>query len=513
MSMSVACTRGRAFALLTTGLLVLAFTLSACGGGDGSSGSPGGGSSGGDTATLVSMDSTYQLKLVNASTAQTLTIAGKSQLAGAAIATAADDGSSAQRWHVMPIASGEYNIENLLTHQVIGISSASTSVGAAAVQWADNGTNDHMWSFYKVSDGNYILRNVNSGLYLQSDASGAITQGARAVSSTLQEWTITVTADLAYPMPMTVSGTGIFVHDPNMIQDTHGTFWLYGTHNTLASSTDMINFTAVAAGDISPDFSWWASKNTTGTGGRTDIWAPSVMYANSTYYQYYAIPVYDTPSVAGSNKGPEAVIALATSTSPSGPWTDAGQIIASCGTTSGCTTGFNAIDPAPYVDTAGNWWLTFGSWYDGIHVLQLDPSTGQRLASNSTLYNIAKRDAGEEGSFIFPYTVGGTHYFYYFASINVCCNGVSSTYRIIVGRSTSPTGPFLDRGGLDLMNGGGTILLSTHGNIYGPGGQSVLLVGSQVVLNYHYYDGTDNGVPKLGLNNLQFDADGWPYVH
>ena len=41
----------------------------------------------------------------------------------------------------------------------------------------------------------------------------------------------------------------------------------------------------------------------------------------------------------------------------------------------------------------------------------------------------------------------------------------------------------------------------------------MLLVGSQVVLNYHYYDGTDNGVPKLGLNNLQFDADGWPYVH
>jgi arabinan endo-1,5-alpha-L-arabinosidase len=274
----------------------------------------------------------------------------------------------------------------------------------------------------------------------------------------------------------------------------------------------MVAFTAVSAGDISPDFSWWASENTTGTGGRTDIWAPDVMYANGTYYQYYAIPIYDTPSKAGTNQGPEAVIGLATSTSPNGPWTDAGKIISSCGTTSGCTTAFNAIDPAPYIDTSGNWWLTFGSWYDGIHVLQLDPSTGQRLASNTTLYNIAKRDAGEEGSFIFPYTVGGTHYYYYFASINVCCNGVSSTYRIIVGRSTSPTGPFYDRGGLDLINGGGTILLSTHGNIYGPGGQSVLLVGSQVVMDYHYYDGANNGTPTLGLNNLEFDADGWPYV-
>jgi len=405
------------------------------------------------------------------------------------------------------MASGQYNIENLLTHQVMGIASASTSDGAAAVQWADNGTNDHLWSFYLLTDGNYVIKNTNSGLYLQSNASGVITQGARPTTSTLQEWTITVTTSLAYPMPMTVSGNGVGVHDPNMIQDTSGTFWLYGTHNTLASSTDMVNFTAVSAGIFSSDFSWWASKNTSATGGRTDLWAPSVMYANGKYYQYYSIPV-------GNNQGTnaaQAVIALATSTSPSGPWTDAGQIIASCGTASGCTTAFNAIDPAPYIDFNGNWWLTFGSWSDGIHVLQLDPSTGLRLASNTTLSNIANRTAGEEGSFIFPYTVNGTHYYYYFASINVCCSA-TSPYRIIVGRSTSPTGPFLDRGGLDLMNGGGTILLSTHGTIVGPGGQSVLAVGSQPVLVYHYYDATANGAPKLGLNNLRFDADGWPFV-
>lgn len=510
--------RARACALLTAGMLVLAVALAGCGGGDSSGsggssggGSSGGGSSGGDTLTLVTMDSSFQLKIVNASTGQTLSVAGKSQVAGAAIATAADDGSSAQRWHVMPMASGQYNVENLLTHQVIGITNASTADGAGAVQWADNGTNDHLWSFYKASDGNYVIKNGNSGLYLQSDASGVITQTARAATSKLQEWTITTTTDLSYPLPKTVSGTGVGVHDPNMIQDTAGTFWLYGTHNTLASSTDMVNFTAVSVGDISPDFSWWASKNTTGTGGRTDIWAPSVMYASGKYYQYYSIPIYDTPSQAGTNKGAEAVIALATSTSPNGPWTDVGQIIASCGTTAGCTTTFNAIDPAPYIDASGKWWLTFGSWEDGIHVLQLDPSTGLRLASNPTLYNIAKRTAGEEGPFIFPYTVGGTLYYYYFAPINVCCSP-SSPYRIIVGRSTSPTGPFLDRGGLDLVNGGGTILLSTHGTIVGPGGQSVTLVGTQPVLVYHYYDGAANGAPKLGLNNLKFDADGWPFV-
>ncbi len=522
MSTPVAYTRARALAFLSVGALALAITLSGCGGGgsSGSAGSSGGSSGGGSsgTPTLVSMNNGYQLKIVNASTGQTLSIAGKSQVAGAAIATAADDGSSAQRWHVMPTTTAsQYVVENMLTHQVIGIASASTSAGAAAVQWADNGTNDHLWYFYKLSDGNYIIKSSNSSLYLQSDASGAITQEARDSTSKLQEWTVTVTTNLAYPMPMTVSGTGIYVHDPDMIKDATNTFWLYGTHNTLASSTDMSNFTAVSTGDISPDFSWWASENTTGTNGRTDIWAPDVMYANGKYYQYYAIPIYDTPSVAGTNQGAEAVIALATSTSPNGPWTDAGKIVASCGTTSGCTTTWNAIDPAPYIDSNGNWWLTFGSWSDGIHVLQLDPSTGLRknttdIYSSSDLTSIAARGAGEEGSFIFPYTVNGTHYYYYFASINVCCSGINSTYRIIVGRSTSPTGPFTDRGGVDLRNGGGTILLSTHGNIYGPGGQSVLLVGAQPVLIYHYYDGANNGTPTLGLNDLKFDADGWPYV-
>ena len=80
----------------------------------------------------------------------------------------------------------------------------------------------------------------------------------------------------------------------------------------------------------------------------------------------------------------------------------------------------------------------------------------------------------------------------------------------------SRTGPYLDRGGIDLMQGGGTILLSAHANIYGPGGQSLFTDdanGAQLpTLVYHYYDGNTNGTPTLGINRLGFDADGWPYV-
>jgi arabinan endo-1,5-alpha-L-arabinosidase len=506
--------------IAVTALVAVAGTLSGCGGGGGGGGGGSINPAGPDYGMLSTIDDSFQLTIKSASSGQLLTIASQSQLAGASLAQASATGKADELWHVLPMGNNQFNIENLLTHQVVGISNASTVAGSRAVQWADNGTADHLWSFYVLTDGNYLVKNVNSGLYLQVDTSGAsavIDQAARATTGSgcsCQEWAITPTSTAAYPLPMTVSGSGVGVHDPNMIQDTGGTFWLYGTHNTLASSTDMKTFTAVRAGDISPDFSWWAGENTTGGSGRTDIWAPSVMFANRTYYQYYAIPIYDTPSQAGTNQGAEAVIALATSASPSGPWTDAGKIIASCGHRSGCTTAFNAIDPAPFIDTQGNWWLTFGSWEDGIHLLQLDPVTGLRLTANSALSNIAYRaNAGEEGSFIFPWTVNGTEYYFYFASINTCCNGISSTYRIVVGRSTDPAGPYLDRGGVDLMNGGGTILMGSHSHVYGPGGQSVLAVGTQPVLIYHYYDGNANGAPTLGLNDLLFDSAGWPYVN
>src|SRR6185312_11425111 len=241
-------TRVRAMVFLMAGALALGATLSGCGGGDGGPAGARGVSSSTPPPTPASMDSGHQLEIVNVSTGQTLGVAGESQAAGAAIDTAADDGSSAQRWHAMPMGSGEYSVENMLTHQVIGITNVSTLAGASAVQWADSGTNDHLWSFYGLADGKYVIENINSGLYLQSDAAGVITQETRDSSSKLQEWTIAVTADPAYPEPLAVTGSGIHVHDPDMIQDAAGVFWLYGTHNTLASSPDMATFSAAGAG-------------------------------------------------------------------------------------------------------------------------------------------------------------------------------------------------------------------------------------------------------------------------
>jgi arabinan endo-1,5-alpha-L-arabinosidase len=528
--------------------------------------------------TLTAMADTDTYTLKNAASSMVLGISGQSQTASAYVVQEASTVTTNDiYWHFMPMGSSKYNVENMLTHQVLGILNASISSGAQALQYSDNGTDDHLWEFYLLTDGNYLIKNVNSGLYLQDDGSGTtssatIDQGSRSSTTTgctCQEWSITDSKNAAYASPITVSGTGIYVHDPYILQDpTTHEYWLYGTHQTLAYSTDMSKFTYTTstAGTtgactttegtywltvdshcpiIGPDFTSWSGLQTPPTYNNDeniDVWAPDVLYdsGTSTYYQYYAIP-YD-PST-----GAEAVIGLATASTPYGPWTDKGYVVSSWtgGTSSPpsntawnfvSTTTWNAIDPAPFVDASGNWWLVFGSWEDGTHLMELQsPSNNSSTATIgfpvssgtnaypvsttsaiSTWTKVAYRSAGEEGPFIYYYPTTG--YYYYFAPINTCCNGTSSTYRTIVGRSSTVTGPYYDRGGIALTEGGGTILLSSHGNVYGPGGGSVFTdtgsdgAESQPTFVYHYYDGNNNGTPTLGINRLGFDSDGWPYI-
>lgn len=543
----------------------LASLLAGCGGGSASTSSSSS-STTVDMGTLTAIDDTYTFTLTNAASGMVLGISGQSQTAGSYVVQEASTTSTSDiYWHAMPMGSSEYNLEDMLTHQVMGVSGASTTAGAQVLQYSDNGTADHLWKFYLLSDGNYLIRNVNSGYYLEdanssTSTSATIDQGAReqpSTGNTGQEWKLTMTTTAAYSSPITVSGTGKYVHDPYMMQDpsTH-IYWLYGTHQTIAYSSDMSTFTYTTLSSaqgactsaegtywitvdshcpiIGPDFTSWSGLQTPpdeNGGQNIDVWAPSLLYNNGTYYQYYSVP-YE-PST-----GAEAVIGLATATTPYGPWTDQGYLITSwtSATTSvpttnpwgfSSTTTWNAIDPAPFVDASGNWWLVFGSWSDGIRVLQLQtPSSATSSATvgfpvsstSSTWTKVAYRSSGEEGAFIYPYVVNSTQYYYYFAPINVCCVGTSSTYRTIVGRSTSPSGPFVDRGGVALTSGGGTILISSHGNIYGPGGGSVFTdVGtdgskSLPTFVYHYYDGNNSGTPTLGINRLAFTSDGWPYI-
>ena len=133
-----------------------------------------------------------------------------------------------------------------------------------------------------------------------------------------------------------------------------------------------------------------------------------------------------------------------------------------------------------------------------------DPATG--LRSGSSMTSVASRSGGIEAPDL--YYRGG--YYYLFASFDNCCKGAASTYRIMVGRSTSVTGPYVDSNGTAMTSGGGTQILAGHGSIHGPGHSATLTDGDGTILFYHYY--TDAGDSRLGINRLSWDSAGWPVV-
>ena len=446
----------------------------------------------------ITVDTAVNFKIVNKNSGLVLSIQSASKTAGATAVQATDDGSPNVLWHFLPDGNNVYKIVNVNSAELLGISGASLSMGADAVQWADNATNDHLWKAIDAGGGEVKLQNVNSGLVLgvsgASRSSGAIALQWTDNGTTDHLWAL-VPSGSAYVNPGSVSGS-TSVHDPSMLRTAGGTYYVFSTHNgiQMRSSSDRRSFASVGNA-FSTIPAWTGAFDNNGN----DLWAPDASNHNGQYWLYYAASTFGSEHSA---------IGLATSsTAAPGSWIDQGMVYSSASGGS-----FNAIDPGLVVDTSGNWWLCFGSWgQDGIDMIQIDPATGKQAASNTTRYNLAKRTPGHgiEGAYIYPHA----GFYYLFASLDLCCKGISSTYHIVVGRSTNPNGPYTDRGGIPLTQGGGTILLSTHGSIIGPGGQSVMHDTDGDLLVYHYYDGNNNGTPLLGINLLGWDSQQWPFLH
>ncbi|MFI5792277.1 arabinan endo-1,5-alpha-L-arabinosidase [Streptomyces sp. NPDC051677] len=303
---------------------------------------------------------------------------------------------------------------------------------------------------------------------------------------------LTPTAASAYPNPGTVTGSTV-VHDPTMIRTSGGRYLLYATGGGLAyrTSTDRIAFSA--GGDaFATKPGWWSSY------GATEAWAPDISYQGGKYLMYYAVSTF------GSNKS--AIGLAGSSTGLPGSWTDYGAVY-----TSTASSDYNAIDPNLFVDDDGKWWLSFGSWWTGIKMIRIDPATGKQLASDTARRSIAARPTGTKAVEA-PYIVKRNGYYYLFASYDTCCAGTSSTYKVKVGRATSVTGPYYDKNGVAMTNNGGTPVLESHGRYIGPGGQSIMHDTDGDLIVYHYYDGNDNGTPKLGVNLLNWNT-GWPVAY
>jgi arabinan endo-1,5-alpha-L-arabinosidase len=231
-----------------------------------------------------------------------------------------------------------------------------------------------------------------------------------------------------------------------------------------------------------------------------NIWAPSVSKRGDRVYLYYSVSSF------GINT---SVIGLMTNDAfdplkPDQGWQDQGLVLKSI-----ISDTFNAIDPYRIDTSDGRAWLAFGSYWSGIKLRELDPESGKLLAPDTPTFDLASRGgAGVEA----PAILEHQGRFYLFVSFDQCCRGVDSTYRIMVGRSETIEGPYVDAEGKSMMEGGATQLQAAAGRYVGPGGQEPVFGAPSPMLVYHYYDGDEHGLFKLQIAPIGWTDDGWPVL-
>ncbi len=286
------------------------------------------------------------------------------------------------------------------------------------------------------------------------------------------------------------------VHDPSTIVKCKDEYWLFSTGRGIAShhSKDLVHWQpGPHVFDTSPAWTTSAVPENRGF-----FWAPDVIHLHNRFLLYYSVSKF------GLNTSAIGLVANPT-LDPADchyAWTDQGIVIQSAKDDN-----FNTIDPSVIQDEKGNLWLAFGSFWSGIKLIQLDPSTGKCLAPDSPVYSLAYNESIEAACL---HRHGD--YYYLFVNWDICCRGTESTYNIRVGRSANITGPYLDKEGRDLLQNGGTLFLETSGSFIGPGHAGILSADKTDWLSYHYYDGDRHGAPTLAIRRLLWDADGWPMI-
>lgn len=284
------------------------------------------------------------------------------------------------------------------------------------------------------------------------------------------------------------------IHDPSTIFKVGNGYWCFSTGTGVQSlySEDLRRW-RIGPPVMAEPPNWVESVVPNQRGG---YWAPDAILRDGRYLLYYSVSAFGKRTSA---------IALASSPTldPAAPgyeWKDHGIVLQTDESSD-----FNAIDPAPVATPDGELWLAFGSFWSGIKLVQLDPKTGIRLATDSPLYSLAHKEQIEAAAIHFH---DGNYYL--FVNWGFCCRGVRSTYNIRVGRSRTVTGPYLDRDGVDMLKGGGTLVLETDGAAIGPGHAGFFERDGRTMISYHYYDGNQRGLPQLGIRELGWDEEGWP---
>ena len=290
-------------------------------------------------------------------------------------------------------------------------------------------------------------------------------------------------------------------HDPSMIRFEDG-YALMSTNNNLQLWTSEDAYTWRDHKSTVSKIPQWAYTYAPTTEG---IWAPDIYYMNGEYRVYYCVSVFGKRTSAIGYQSTKSIVPGTTDYG----WTDHGHVFHTVASDK-----YNAIDADVVRDTEGNYWMAFGSFGLGIQLIKLDAKTGYQASDNKTVYNIARRTSkasggAEEGPSLIEH--GGKYFL--FTAWDICCqqgaNIEQTTYKTAYGRADKVTGPYKDRAGYDMANGGGTILMERYGRYVGPGGGEAFQDLNRVRFVHHYYDLNGDKYNHIHIRDVVFTDDNW----
>jgi arabinan endo-1,5-alpha-L-arabinosidase len=306
------------------------------------------------------------------------------------------------------------------------------------------------------------------------------------------------------------------VHDPVMAKDGD-TYYIYATGMGIQQmiSKDRKTWTVLPQPVMTVIPGWTADSV---PGFRNHVWAPDVIQWHGRWWMAYSCSTF--------GKNGSAIGLLSSRSLGANMWKDEGCIV----TSREKGDNWNAIDPNFVIDDNDQPWLVWGSFWDGIQLARLDTTmhiaNGQwSMVNGQWPRTIARRYApnhmpSEENptskfagtnAIEAPFILKHGGYYYLFVSWDYCCRGAKSNYRVAVGRSKNIEGPYLDRTGKDMAQGGGTLFLEGDKKEWEAAGHcAAYSFDGEDIFICHGYSATQNGAAMLIQRSIRWTADGWP---
>ena len=271
-----------------------------------------------------------------------------------------------------------------------------------------------------------------------------------------------------------------YIHDPSTIAECDGKYYTFGTGG---------------GGLISEDgWSWHSGADRPGGGA-----APDVIKIGDRYLCIYGAT---GGGLGGGHSG--RILTMWNKTldpkSPDFKWTEAVEVCASDGMEDQ-----DAIDPGVLLDsTTGRMWVSYGTYFGTIRLIELDPKTGFRVSGNKEKDIAIDCEATD--------LIYRNGWYYLLGTHGTCCDGVNSTYNIVVGRAKSVEGPYLDNVGRDMYHGGGRMVVAAGDRKTGAGhfGRTIIDEGVEIASFHWEADFDVGGRSTLAIRPLLWKND-WPY--